>query len=179
MSVRTTSRERENGILRPGGLTTLHIHIRLFYHRPSAYIWFQNYISDDNGINLSRRLGYELEARRNPDQSDGWTTPRFSVKLCGRFTVVGEAGNGKEAIELYPSLKPDIITMDVTMPIMDGLQAASVIKKLDANQKILMLSAMSDKDIIAEAATYGIKHFCSKPFKPQQMVQKILEALEK
>ncbi|MGI6487370.1 MAG: response regulator [Syntrophomonadaceae bacterium] len=95
------------------------------------------------------------------------------------FTVVGEAGNGKEAVELYPRLKPDIITMDVTMPIMDGLQAASVIKKLDANQKILMLSAMSDNDIIAEAATYGIKHFCSKPFKPQQMVQKILEALEK
>ena len=84
------------------------------------------------------------------------------------FTVVGEAGNGKEAIELYPSLKPDIITMDVTMPIMDGLQAASVIKKLDANQKILMLSAMSDKDIIAEAATYGIKHFAASPSNPNR-----------
>jgi two-component system chemotaxis response regulator CheY len=90
------------------------------------------------------------------------------------FTVVGEAKNGKEAIELYPNLKPDIITMDVTMPIMDGLQAARIIKEINVEQKILMLSAMGDDSIIAEAATYGVDHFCMKPFKSQQIIQEVL-----
>lgn len=95
------------------------------------------------------------------------------------FVIVGEAGNGKEAVELYPQIQPDIITMDVTMPVMDGLAAASAIKAVNTSQKIIMLSAMGDNDIIAEARALGINDFCSKPFKPEQMVNKILETLGK
>lgn len=93
------------------------------------------------------------------------------------FEIIGEAGNGKDAVELYHKIKPDVITMDVTMPIMDGLQAAQVIKEQNPAQKIIMLSAMSDQDIVAEAQAWGIVHFCSKPFKPEEIVEKILRVV--
>ncbi|MDD3898756.1 MAG: response regulator [Syntrophomonadaceae bacterium] len=93
------------------------------------------------------------------------------------FEIIGEAGNGKDAVELYHKIKPDIITMDVTMPIMDGLQAAQVIKEQNPAQKIVMLSAMSDQDIVAEARGWGIVHFCAKPFKPEEIVEKILRVI--
>ena len=93
------------------------------------------------------------------------------------FEIIGEAGNGKDAVELYHKIKPDIITMDVTMPIMDGLKAAQVIKEQNPAQKIVMLSAMSDQDIVAEARGWGIVHFCAKPFKPEEIVEKILRVI--
>lgn len=93
------------------------------------------------------------------------------------FEIIGEAGNGKEAVELYGTIQPDIITMDVTMPIMDGLDAAETIKKINPNQNICMLSAMSDNDIIADAKSRGITDFCNKPFKSEEMIEKILEIL--
>ena len=94
------------------------------------------------------------------------------------FEIVGEAGNGRDALELYSKINPDVITMDVTMPIMDGLQAAQVIKQQNPAQKIIMLSAMSDNDIVAEAKGWGIVHFCAKPFKPAEIVEKILRVID-
>ncbi len=95
------------------------------------------------------------------------------------FEIIGEAGNGKEAIDLYAQIKPDIITMDVTMPIMDGLDAAMAIKKINPAQRIIMLSAMSDNDILADAHARGIDDFCSKPFKPEEIVSRVLEVLQR
>jgi two-component system chemotaxis response regulator CheY len=93
------------------------------------------------------------------------------------FAIVGEAANGRDAVELYNRIKPDVITMDVTMPIMDGLKAAQVIKEQNPAQKIIMLSAMSDNDIVAEARGWGIVHFCAKPFKPEEIVEKIMQVI--
>lgn len=93
------------------------------------------------------------------------------------FEIAGEAGNGRDAVELYHKINPDIITMDVTMPIMDGLEAALAIKQKNPEQKIIMLSAMSDQDIVADAMSRGINHFCSKPFKSEEMVAKILQVI--
>lgn len=93
------------------------------------------------------------------------------------FIVAGEAGNGKEAVDLYPGIKPDVITMDVTMPVMDGLDAALAIKKIDPLQKIIMISAMGDNDIIANARQRGIDDFCFKPFKADDLVNKVLQVL--
>jgi two-component system chemotaxis response regulator CheY len=93
------------------------------------------------------------------------------------FEIIGEAGNGRDAVELYQKTKPDVITMDITMPIMDGLQAAQAIKKQNPAQKIIMLSAMSDNDIVAEARGWGIVHFCAKPFKPEEIVEKIMRVI--
>lgn len=95
------------------------------------------------------------------------------------FNIIGEAGNGKEAVELYSRIQADIITMDVTMPIMDGLDAALAIKKTNPNQKIIMLSAMSDQDILADAQSRGIDEFCTKPFKPEEMVTRVLEVWQR
>lgn len=93
------------------------------------------------------------------------------------FVIAGEAGNGRDAVELYPQIQPDIITMDVTMPIMDGLDAALAIKRINPGQKIIMISAMGDNDIMAEARVRGIDDFCFKPFKADDMVNKVLEVL--
>lgn len=95
------------------------------------------------------------------------------------FEIIGEAGNGKEAVDLYAKIQPDIITMDVTMPIMDGLDAALAIKKINPAQRIIMLSAMSDNDILADAQARGIDDFCSKPFKPEEIVGRVLDVLQK
>lgn len=94
------------------------------------------------------------------------------------FTVVGEASNGKEAIELSSKLEPDIITLDVTMPIMDGLDAAKVILENNKNVRILLLSAMGDDDLINQAKEIGIKHSLQKPFKSEQLLNAINKVLE-
>lgn len=93
------------------------------------------------------------------------------------FQIVAEAGNGKQAVDLYPTAKPDVITMDVTMPIMDGLEAASAIKAINSSQRIVMLSAMGDDDIKNEARQRGIDAVCSKPFKPDDIIGTILSIL--
>ncbi len=95
------------------------------------------------------------------------------------FEIIAEAGNGKEALEVYSKVQPDVITMDVTMPIMDGLDAAGAIKKINPAQRIVMLSAMGDADIVADANSRGITDFCTKPFKPQEMVEKVLELMSR
>jgi len=95
------------------------------------------------------------------------------------FEIVAEAGNGKEALDIYPKILPDVITMDVTMPIMDGLDAAGNIKKINPAQRIIMLSAMGDADIKADALSRGITDFCTKPFKPLEMVDKVLEVFNR
>ncbi len=94
------------------------------------------------------------------------------------FVIVGEAANGKEAVELYPTIQADVVTMDVTMPVMDGLDAASAIKNINSKQKIIMLSAMGDDDIIKDAKSRGIDDVCAKPFKPDEIIGKIIRILE-
>ncbi|MCR4400333.1 MAG: response regulator [Syntrophomonadaceae bacterium] len=93
------------------------------------------------------------------------------------FAVVGEAGNGKEAVALFQALRPDVITMDITMPVMDGLEAATAIKQANPAQPIIMLSAMGDAELVADARRRGITHFSTKPFKPQEMVENVLAVL--
>ena len=93
------------------------------------------------------------------------------------FVVCAEAGNGKEAVELYTKIKADVITMDVTMPVMDGLDAASAIKKINPKQKIIMLSAMGDDDIIKDAKSRGIDDVYCKPFKAPELVERILKLM--
>ena len=92
---------------------------------------------------------------------------RFSLKemleKCG-FEVVGEAENGVEAIEKYKILKPDIVTLDITMPVMDGLEALKNIKAFDKNAKVIMISAMGQETIVREAIISGAIGFVIKPF---------------
>lgn len=87
------------------------------------------------------------------------------------FEVIGEAVNGLEAIEKYSSLKPDIVTMDITMPEMSGLEAVKAIKKIDSNARILMVSAMGQESLVREAIINGAKGFIVKPFKEEYLIK--------
>lgn len=91
------------------------------------------------------------------------------------YEVVGEATNGYEAIEKYQELKPDITTMDITMPELDGIEALKKIIEIDRNAKIIMCSAMGQQGIVVEAIKQGASDFIIKPFQPAR----VLEALEK
>lgn len=86
------------------------------------------------------------------------------------FEIVGEAENGLMAIEKYKELQPDIVTLDITMPEMDGLQALRVIKKLDPAASIVMVSALGQEARMKEAIIYGAKGFIVKPFKEEIIV---------
>lgn len=86
------------------------------------------------------------------------------------FEIVGEAENGLMAIEKYNELQPDVVTMDITMPEMDGLQALREIKKIDKGASIVMVSALGQEARMKEAIIYGAKGFIVKPFKEEMIV---------
>ena len=94
------------------------------------------------------------------------------------FVVAGEAANGEEAVRLYQELKPDIVTMDITMPVMNGIDAIKEIMKIDPNAKIIVCSAMGQKPMVIEALQAGAKDFLVKPFEPARVVQALKRALE-
>lgn len=91
------------------------------------------------------------------------------------YDVIGEATNGYEAIEKYEELKPDITTMDITMPELDGIEALKKIMEVDSSARIIMCSAMGQQGIVVEAIKFGACDFIIKPFQPSR----VLEALEK
>lgn len=87
------------------------------------------------------------------------------------FQVVDEAENGLVAISKYKELKPDIVTMDITMPEMTGLEALKAIMAFDPNAKIVMVSAMGQEQMVMEAVMSGAKSFIVKPFKEDHVIQ--------
>ena len=84
--------------------------------------------------------------------------------------VCGVGKNGKEGVELYKELKPDLVFMDVTMPILDGLGALKEIKRQNSAAKVVMLTAMGDNEIVAEAKELGCFAFLKKPFNDFKIV---------
>lgn len=93
-----------------------------------------------------------------------------------KFEVVGEASTGKEAIKKYKELNPDIVTMDITMPDMDGISAVREIKEINENAKVIMCSAMGQKPMIKEALEAGALDFIIKPFDKEKAI-KIIESI--
>jgi two-component system, chemotaxis family, chemotaxis protein CheY len=89
--------------------------------------------------------------------------------------VVGEAENWKVSVEQYQHLQPDLVTMDITMPEMNGIDAVKEIKKLYADPKIIMCSAMGKQGMVVDAIKAGARDFIIKPFSPER----IKEAWEK
>ncbi len=92
--------------------------------------------------------------------------------------VVGEAGNGFEAIVQYSNLKPDVVTMDITMPEMDGIEAVEKICAQFPEAKIIMCSAMGQTQMVTQALKNGAKDFIVKPFN-QERIQMALTKLLK
>jgi two-component system chemotaxis response regulator CheY len=88
-----------------------------------------------------------------------------------QFEVVGEAENGKIAIEKYRELQPDVVTMDITMPVMSGIEAVKAIKSEFLDAKIVMITALGQQRLLKEALQSGAKDFITKPFHPVQLEQ--------
>lgn len=89
------------------------------------------------------------------------------------YQVVGEAGNGLEAIQLAEKFQPDMMTLDITMPEMDGIQAIDGILQVSPNTKIIMCSAMGQQSKVVEAIKKGAKDFIVKPFEKTRVLQSI------
>lgn len=89
----------------------------------------------------------------------------------GPFTVVGEAENGVDAIRLYREQRPDLATMDIVMPLMDGLAALREIIRLDPAARVVMVSALGQEALIAEAIDSGARDFIVKPFQPGRVLK--------
>jgi two-component system chemotaxis response regulator CheY len=93
------------------------------------------------------------------------------------YEVVGEAENGKQAVEKYAELKPDIVTMDITMPDMDGIEAVKAIKAIDPEASIVMVSAMGQQAMVMDAIQAGARDFIVKPFQQERLLQAIERVL--
>ena len=89
------------------------------------------------------------------------------------YEVVGEAVNGQDAVEKYAACKPDLVLMDITMPLMDGIMACRTIKESDPSAKVIMCTAMGQKNMVVEAIQAGAKDFIVKPFKPDRVLESI------
>ena len=92
------------------------------------------------------------------------------------YEVAGEAENGAIAVQKYKEIKPDLVTMDITMPEMDGIQALKMIRQYDSDAKIVIVSAMGQEPVVKEAILSGAKSFIVKPFK-EDFVLKTLSTL--
>lgn len=103
-------------------------------------------------------------------------TLRDLVENLG-YTVVGEAINGAEAIEEYRSLKPGIVTLDITMPVMDGVEALKEIKKIDPSAKVVMITAAGQQNKVIEALKVGAAKFIIKPFSKDEVAETFKEIL--
>lgn len=98
---------------------------------------------------------------------------RISIKNMltkNGYEVAGEAENGVIGVEMYKTLNPDIVTMDITMPEMDGLTALKEIMKIDPKAKVVMVSAMGQEAMVRDAIVSGAKGFIVKPFKEDGII---------
>ena len=93
------------------------------------------------------------------------------------FEVAGEAENGNVAVAAYQKFRPDIVTMDITMPEMNGIEAVKAIKAIDPDSKIIMVSAMGQQPMVIEAIQAGATDFIVKPFQPDRVVEALNKAL--
>jgi two-component system chemotaxis response regulator CheY len=93
------------------------------------------------------------------------------------FDVIGEAETGVEAVAQYRILRPDLVTMDIVMPDMGGIDAVREITKFDPNARILMCSAMGQQALVVEAIQAGAKDFVVKPFQPSRVLEAVQRVL--
>ena len=91
---------------------------------------------------------------------------------------IHEAVNGRDAIEKYEELRPDLVTLDITMPEMNGLDALREIRSMDGDARVLMVSAMGQQKMIVEALEIGAMDFLVKPFQPTKVLETVTKCLQ-
>ncbi|MDF2961009.1 MAG: response regulator with CheY-like receiver, AAA-type ATPase, and DNA-binding domain [Paenibacillus sp.] len=95
------------------------------------------------------------------------------------WQVVAEASNGLEAISMYKQYRPDVVTMDITMPDMEGIEAVQEIIRMDPSAKIIMCSAMGQHRMVLKAIKAGAKDFLVKPFRRDRVVESVVNLLNR
>lgn len=93
------------------------------------------------------------------------------------YIVVGQAANGQEAIDQYQALKPDLVLLDITMPVMDGLTALKEIMTKDPSATVVMCSAMGQQSHVVDSIKIGAKDFVVKPYQPQRVLEAVKKVL--
>ena len=93
------------------------------------------------------------------------------VLESANFEVVAEAENGEVAIQQYKIYHPDVVLMDITMPIMNGIDALKGIKEIDESAKVIIVSALGQEMVVREAIANGAESFIVKPFQPETLVE--------
>ena len=93
------------------------------------------------------------------------------------YEVVGEAQDGQEAVEKYKELNPDLVTMDITMPEMDGITALKEIRNINPDAKVVMCSAMGQQAMVIDSIQAGAKDFIVKPFQADRVIEAIQKVL--
>lgn len=93
------------------------------------------------------------------------------------YEVVGEAQNGQEAFDSYQAVSPDLVTMDITMPEVDGLEALKMIREVDPAAKVVMCSAMGQQGMVMDAIRAGAVDFIVKPFDTDRVIKAVDKAL--
>jgi two-component system chemotaxis response regulator CheY len=99
-----------------------------------------------------------------------------NLKKAGYSDFI-EAGDGEDAIAKYNEHKPDLVLLDITMPIKDGIQALQAIRSSDPTAKVVMCSAMGQEGMVVEAIKLGARDFIVKPFKPDRLIQTVKSVL--
>ena len=99
---------------------------------------------------------------------------RDALEASGRLEVVGQAGDGEEAVQAVEELKPDVIVMDVMMPNKDGIDACREIMELLPETKVLMLTASTEEDAVIEAVAAGATGYLQKYTRPEELVKTVL-----
>lgn len=94
------------------------------------------------------------------------------------MAIAGEAENGLRAVQLYKTKKPDIVLMDITMPVMNGIKALDKIMQLDRQANVIMCSALGQSRYIIESIRLGAKDFVIKPFKAERILSSIKKVLD-
>jgi len=92
------------------------------------------------------------------------------------FTVIAEAENGWEGYRKYGELRPDVVLMDITMPVMDGLKSLKKIRNEDPQARVVMCSALGQQEYILKAIQWGARDFIVKPFRPERIVSAVKKA---
>ena len=99
---------------------------------------------------------------------------RLTLKMMlekNGYTVIGVAEDGSDAVKKYTELRPDIVTMDITMPEMDGITAVKEIMKIDPEAAIVMVSAMGQEEMVKDAIMAGARNFIVKPFSQERVLR--------
>jgi len=112
------------------------------------------------------------------DDAEFMRTLIKDVLVKGGYEIAGEAVNGLEAVEKYKALKPDLVTMDIVMPVKSGIDALKEIVAYDPKAKVVMCSALGQEILVMDAIEAGAKDFIVKPFTEENVLEVIGKVLE-